>query len=47
MAGQDALDPRASGDRPLAIALEATRVTSHSDKELAAPTDKQASVLTS
>ncbi|QNK80317.1 IS1380 family transposase [Nakamurella sp. PAMC28650] len=41
MAGKDAPDFEISRDRPLIIDLDATLITSHSEKELAAPTYKK------
>ncbi len=41
LAGRDAPDFEVSRDRPLVIDLDATLITAHSDKELAAPTFKR------
>ncbi len=41
LAGRDAPDFEVSKDRPLVIDLDATLITAHSDKELAAPTFKR------
>ena len=41
LAGQDAPDYQISAERPLVIDLDATLITSHSEKELAAPTYKR------
>jgi hypothetical protein len=41
MAGQDAPDHQVEKDRPLIIDLDATLITAHSEKELAAPTFKR------
>jgi len=41
LAGKHAPDYQISGDRPLAIDLDATLITAHSEKELASPTYKR------
>ena len=41
LAGKDAPDFEVTRDRPLIIDLDATLITAHSDKELAAPTYKK------
>ena len=41
MAGEHAPDYQISADRPLVVDLDATLITSHSEKELAAPNFKR------
>ena len=46
LAGSDAPDHDITADKPLVVDLDASLLTAHSEKELAAPTYKRASVFT-